>query len=351
LRKHPRIGHALLLGMGLVILANSRPYEGFAFGLPVAVAMLWWLMGKRRPMLRLSLTCVVLPLLVVLMLGALATGYYYYRVTGELLHMTYEVNRDTYATAPYFIWQTPRPEPTYHNIAMRKFYRRELSDFERNRTFTGYFGRAAEKLFFWWLFYLGPLLTLPLLASPWVLRQPKLRLPVMICAAAAVSFAIQTWTLPHYFSPAVGALYILLVQGLRQLWHWRSRIGSEMFGPALVRAIPVLACAMILLRVTAAAIHAPIEPAWPRGDMERAGILGQLEQQPGFQLVIVHYEPFHDPGREWVYNEANIDAAKVVWARDMGKDANQELLNYFHGRKVWIVEPDRPTPLLLPQSE
>jgi hypothetical protein len=234
---------------------------------------------------------------------------------------------------------------------MRKFYRRELSDFERNRTFTGYFGRAAEKLFFWWLFYLGPLLTLPLLASPWVLRQPKLRLPVMICAAAAVSFAIQTWTLPHYFSPAVGALYILLVQGLRQLWHWRSRIGSEMFGPALVRAIPVLACAMILLRVTAAAIHAPIEPAWPRGDMERAGILGQLEQQPGFQLVIVHYEPFHDPGREWVYNEANIDAAKVVWARDMGKDANQELLNYFHGRKVWIVEPDRPTPLLLPQSE
>jgi hypothetical protein len=352
LRKHPRISHALLMGLGLVILANSRPYEGLVFSLPVAAAMLWWLIGKRRPAFHLSLPRAVLPLFVVLMLGALATSYYYYRVTGDPLRMTYEVNRETYATAPYFIWQAPRPEPAYRHVVMRDFYRWELSEFERNRTFTGYLSRAADKLISWWQFYLGPLLTLPLLALPWVLRQPKMRLPVTICAAMIVGFAIQTWTFPHYFSPAVGALYILLVQSLRQLWHWRSsRIRPEIFGPSLVRAIPALACAMILLRVTAAAVHVQIEPAWPRGDLERANILHQLQQQSGLQLVIVRYGPHPDPVREWVYNEANIDASKVVWARDMGKDGNQELLKYFRGRKVWAVEADSAAPEPSPYSD
>jgi hypothetical protein len=333
---HPRSLYALLMGLGLVILANSRPYEGFIFTLPVAAAMFLWLTGNRRPTLHLSFYRVVLPLFVVLAIGALATGYYYFRVTGSPIRMAYQVNRDTYAMPPYFIWQTPLPEPTYHHAVMRDFYRAALIEFETNRTFAGYLHRAAAKFISWWQFYLGPLLTLPFLAFPRVLRQKKMSLPVMICAAMAVGFAIQTWTLPHYFSPAVGALYIILVQCLRQLWQWRP--GDRQIGPGLVRAIPVLACAMILLRVTAAAVHVQIEPPWPRGNLERASILHRLQQRPGLQLVIVRYGPHPDPTLDWVYNEADIDAAKVVWARDMGKDANQELLTYFKDRRVWQVD-------------
>jgi hypothetical protein len=311
--------------------------------------MLWWLIGKRRPAFDLSLARIVLPLFAVLALGALATGYYYYRVTGDPFRMTYQVNRDTYATAPYFIWQTPRPEPVYHHAVMRDFYRWELGEFEKNRTVGGYLRRAADKLISWWQFYLGPLLTLPLLAFPRVVRQRKMRLPLLICAAMIAGFSVQTWTGPHYFSPATGALYILLVQGMRHLWHWSS--SRRPIGQAVVRAIPALACAMILLRVAAAGANVQIESAWPRGDLDRASILRQLEQRPGPQLVIVHYAPGHDPVREWVYNEANIDAAKVIWARDMGKDDNRELLQYFRDRNVWIVEADHPTPQLLSQSE
>lgn len=337
---HPRSLYALLMGLGLVILANSRPYEGFIFSLPVAAAMFLWLTGNRRPTLHLLFSRIVLPLFVVLVVGALATGYYYFRVTGSPIRMAYQVNRDTYAMPPYFIWQTPPPEPTYHHAEMRDFYRAALTEFETNRTFTGYLHRAAAKFVSGWQFYLGPLLTLPFLAFPSVLRQKKMRLPIMICAAMAVGFAIQTWTLPHYFSPAVGALYILLVQCLRQLWHCRRPIGPAPVGQALVRAIPLLACAMILLRVAAAALHVQIEPPWPRGNLERASILRQLQQQPGLQLAIVRYGPHPDPTLDWVYNEANIDAARIVWARDMGKDANQELLTYFKDRRVWQVNGD-----------
>jgi len=112
----------------------------------------------------------------------------------------------------------------------------------------------------------------------------------------------------------------------------------------------MLACAMILLRVTAVLTHTRIEPEWPRGNLERAALLRQLQQLPGLQLVIVSYGSHHDVDREWVYNDADIDMAKVVWARDMGKSGNQELLQYFHDRKIWFLEPDNPSPQLLPYS-
>jgi hypothetical protein len=169
-------------------------------------------------------------------------------------------------------------------------------------------------------------------------------LPDTICAVMAAGFAVQTWTLPHYFAPATGALYILLVQCLRQLWHWR--LGGRAIGPELVQAIPSLACVMILLRLTAVLLKVPIEPPWPRGNLERARILRQLQQQPGEQLVIVRYDAHHDINLEWVYNDADIDRAKVVWARDMGADGNRELLNYFHDRSVWVVEGDSSAPQL-----
>lgn len=341
LRRHIRIRDSIWMGLGLVILANSRPYEGFVFSLPVAAALLWWLAGKSRPPLKLSLLRVVLPLFVILAAGALATGYYYFRVTGNPFRMAYQVNRNTYATAPYFLWQTPGPDPVYRHEVMRDFYRWELRQFRQNRTFKGYWHRAAEKFQSWWQFYLGPLCTLPLLALPWIVRRRKMRFPLAICLTLLAGFSVQTWTLPHYFSPATSALYILLVQCLRQGWY-RQR-GTLKNGPALVRAIPVVACAMIVFRVAAAAVHVQVEPAWPRGNLERARTARLLQQRPNQQLVIVGYGPNHDVDREWVYNDAVIDAAKVVWARDMGRDQNQELLQYFRGRETWFLNADNPT--------
>ncbi|MGA7402892.1 MAG: hypothetical protein WCC99_02900 [Candidatus Sulfotelmatobacter sp.] len=349
LRKGLRMRDALLMGLGLVILANSRPYEGLVFSLPVAGAMLWWLVGPKRPAYALSFSRAVLPLFLVLACGAIATGYYYFRVTGNPFRMTYQVNRATYATAPYFVWQTPPPEPVYRHAVMRDFYGWEFAEFEKNRTFTGYLPRALQKAGSWWQFYLGPLLTLPLLAFPWVLRQPKMRLPLAICAAMVVGFSVQTWSLPHYFSPATGALYILLVQCMRHLWHWRRN--SRMIGAAMVRAIPILACAMILLRITAVAMHVQIEPPWPRGNLDRAEIANKLAHMPGKQLVLVSYGTHHNVDWEWVWNQADIDRSKAVWARDMDTNSNEELIRYFSDRTVWLLKADDNSPHLMSYPE
>ena len=344
LRKHLRTRDALLMSLGLVILANSRPYEGLVLATVVAFAMLFWLLGKHRPSFRQSVPRVIFPMFFALAIATAATGYYYYRVTGSPFRMTYQVEVETYAAAPFFIWQTPRPETSYHNEVMGDFYRWEVKVFERNRTVTGYPRRAAQYLISWWYFYLGPLLSLPLLALPQVVRESKMRLPLAICAAMVPALAVETWNMPHYFSPATCALWLVVVQGVRHLRHWSP--ARRPLGTALVRAIPVLACAMILLRVTAAMVHVQIEVAWPRGNLKRATILRQLQHFPSQQLVIVVYDPGHNFDREWVYNDADIDAAKVAWARDMGTDGNQKLLSYFKDRLVWRVNADSASPML-----
>jgi hypothetical protein len=349
LRRRLRVRYAVLIGLGLVILANSRPYEGLLFALPLAFAMLFWLLGKNHPAFSRSLPRIILPILACLLAGAIASGCYYYRVTGSPFRMAYQVNYTTYGRAPYFLWQTPPPEPAYRHKVMRDFYRLDFSEFEKQLTVSGYLRSTSERIYSWWQFYLGPLLTLPLLALPFVIRRKKMRLPVAICITTFAGFAVQTWNSPHYFSPATGALYILLVQCVRQLWYWRR--GSTAAAQALVRTIPVLACAMILLRITAAAVHVQIELAWPRGNLERALVLHQLQSLPGKQLVIVDYAPWHDLAEEWVYNDADIDASKVAWARDMGKDGNRDLVQYFRARNIWKVNGDDPVPQAIPYPD
>jgi hypothetical protein len=65
-------------------------------------------------------------------------------------------------------------------------------------------------------------------------------------------------------------------------------------------------------------------------------------------LILVRYSPEHIVNDEWVYNQADIDGSKVVWARDMGAENNLEVIRYFKDRKVWLLEPDVVPPKLAP---
>ena len=346
LKRHSHIRDAVVMGLGLVILANSRPYEGLVLSLTVAVAMLTWLLRPNQLRPTTPLKSVVAPIAAILAFGAVATGYYNYRVTGSPLLMPLELNREVYAPARYFIWQSPRPEPLYRHAVMRAFYEDEFRYYLAGRTVSGFLRHAYAKVRLFWIVFLGPALTIPLFAVPWVMRDRKMRFPLLAAVAFLLGLAVETWTYPHYFAPATGLLYLILVQCMRHMrfWQWRGKP----VGISLLRAIPLIGLAMIVLRASAVMAHVQIEQPWPRGNLARASILSTLEHLPGEHLVLVRYSANHNFDVEWVYNVADIDASKVVWAREMDEQDNQELLQYFKNRRVWLVEPDQSPPKLSP---
>jgi hypothetical protein len=348
IRRYRRTRDAMLMALGIIILANSRPYEGFIFSLPVAVALLAWLIGPKRPKLGIALRQIITPMLLMLMLGAATTGYYYYRVTGSPFEMPQVLNRRIYSRSRYLIWQAPQPEPVYHHVIMQRFYDIEFSYFQQGRTISGFILHAAEKIELLWLFFLGPLFTIPLLALPWVLRDRRMRFPLIAGGVFMLGLALEIWTAPHYFAPATGILYLILLQCMRHLRFWQPH--GRPLGAALVRSVPLVCCAMIILRVTAVLAHTQIENPWPRGNLARAQVERTLEHEKGMQLVLVRYSSSHSPLDEWVYNLSNIDLQKVVWARDMGEAENRELLAYYPDRQVWLIGPDQSPLRLVPLS-
>jgi hypothetical protein len=343
IQRHARARDALLMGAGLAILANTRPFEGFMFGLPFAAAMLIWLVKPKRVPASTAWSRVVLPLAVILAVAGLGMTYYFWRVTGNPFQMPYQVNRATYAVAPYFVWQKPGSEPVYRHPEMRAFYINwELKDYMRGRSLWGFLKRLGFKARTLWSFYSGPVFTLPLLAFPLLLRDRRMRFPLILAATVLVTIPLETWTLPHYLAPALGLFYLLLVQCIRhlRLLRWREKP----VGLGLTRAIPAVCVAMIVLRLSAVALNTQIEPLSQRGNLKRNAVIHTLEARPGKQLVIVHYGPKHTPHIDWIANRADIDASKIVWARDMGEAQNEELIRYFSDRRVWLVNADDSAP-------
>src|SRR5260370_24386143 len=86
---------------------------------------------------------------------------------------------------------------------------------------------------------------------------------------------------------------------------------------------------------------------------ERRILVNQgLAQVPGKLLVFVRYTPRHTFQDEWVYNAADIDGARIVWARDLGEPENEKLRRYYPDRVGMLLEPDvRPPRLGLYEPE
>jgi hypothetical protein len=342
IKRHPRLHDALLMGVGLVILANTRPYEGLVFSLPFATAASVWMFKQRRIPKPAVFRRILLPLMLVLAATGGAMGYYFWRVTGNALVMPYQVNRQTYAIAPYFIWQKPRPEPVYHHAEMQNFYVNwELRSYEEGATFLGFAHRLANRAGMLWAFFVGPVFTLPLLAFPWLFRDRKMRLPLIAAATVMAGNVVETWTFDHYLAPAVGLFFLLIVQCVRHLRLYKLR--GRPVGHGLVRAVVLVCISMVILRVVAMATGARIEPARQlEANQKRTIVARELQAMPGKQLVIVHYGRTHVPHEDWINNRADIDASKIVWARDMGDAQNVELLIYFKDRRAWRINADDP---------
>jgi hypothetical protein len=344
-KQNKRTRDGFLLGLGMAVLAITRPYEGLFFCLPIVIALLVWAFRQQAPQLKVLLARIAVPAALTLGIGLVGLGYYFWRVTGSPFTTPYQVNMRTYGLV-YFPWEKIEPLPEFHHAAMQMFYRGgsivDIFNFARHDNVLLQLLKAALI----WLFFFGPLLSMPWII--WVLTRPRWRFwsprsefhfLLMLCLVGYTSIMLTIYVgQPHYAAPMTAAFYIATLFIMRDVCITRE-------GRFLARTVPLIALVLLLARVAAPALTPT--STWVHSwcseglqNHERAHILGELEAIPGKHLVIVRYRLDHDfILDEWVFNGADIDGSKVVWARDMGPK-NAELVQYFRNRKAWLVEPD-----------
>ena len=341
-----RTRDAFLLALGAAILANSRPLEGIILCLPVAVVLVAWLFSAKSPPMRVILPRVILPVCAAGLFCVIFMGYYNWRGTGHPTLFPYVVNERTYISTPTLFWETLKPPIHYANPQFDQFY----NGWSRQLWFEGRvdsFGHAVNHVFSALekvaYFFMWPELLVPLVALPWFLWDHRIRFLIAQSAICFVGMLLVPWTQAHYAAPLTATLFALLVQAIRHLRKFRHR--ERPVGIGLSRLV-------VLSALFLAPFHPHVEPFGhpsPEVIEYRAVFERKLKATPGEHLVIVRYEIPNESG-EWVYNAADIDRSKIVWAREIPGMDIRPLIDYFHGRQVWLAEPDAVPPRITPYA-
>ncbi len=327
---------------------NSRPFEGTVLSMFCFVAAVLW-RRKRLPGKLEVRWQMLVPAALLLLLGAVFTGYYSWRVTGSPLKMPYVVNRDTYGW-PENLAILPPKQVTHRLAILRNVRLQEVGNRYRYSTLGRMLNSWGIRSVILWEFFVGPALTLPLLMLPWAIRSPKLRGVFYIGLGMLVLNTLQLVGFPQYLSPIACIIYLFVAAGMRQIYVCVRRRG--------IAPEPLLA-GMVLCVACCAAFSLFMEPLrirqgtfweWPHtGSRDtRAAMLSRFEQLPGKHVIFVRYGENHSPHEEWVYNAADIDRSKVVWANALSLQEDMDLARYFRGRHAWIIEPDKDPVGFLP---
>jgi hypothetical protein len=144
----------------------------------------------------------------------------------------------------------------------------------------------------------------------------------------------------------------LIAIGLVRLFSMRPTSPSGRHWAALsCFELVLLTLAMVQIAAAQGGFHPddyPFDDDWD--ESSRAPTERYLAAMPGEHLVLVRYAPEHIVHNEYVYNEADIDHAKIVWARGIPSRDLSALLAYFRNRRVWVLEPDEDPARIYPYA-
>lgn len=352
----PGVATSLLMGLGLVILANSRPFEGGILAVMIAPGFTWWLFASDQVPFRMKLRRCVIPCGCVLLAGALWMALYNQAVTSSVLLHPYELHNRQYFGQGAFIFSElyeperhPHPRVAAAYAAQRhptargatlanEFVRNFLSRTQRSLeavftlTSSGDYEGEVKKSILW----LALFVMIPMFGSRWA----------MFCGAAflAVSAggALTRWWFPHYSAPAVPLVLSLVASGLRQLSLPVGRKARAGLAPFAVATLAVAAVSLPAIRAIGAGRPSPDErvPTMNREYVDpiraRAKAIAQLDREPGKKLVFV--DAARDANHyEWVYNAADLASANILFVHDLGDEKNRQLIALTSDRSAWIA--------------
>ncbi|WP_145362030.1 hypothetical protein [Stratiformator vulcanicus] len=341
--KRPRWSHGVLLGLGLVTLANSRPIEGLISVIPAGV----WLgmtlfdtkIDRRKFLVRFSLGA-----LVIIAPAAILMAEYNRQVTGDPLTHPYVAQA---SQTGWNVIQSILPKSLRFVAAGAKPREEVKSPFREWVAASGRWGRGDSNIIGVRLFklnnrqrafYLSLPLALSLLGLPWALKRRKNAF-AFVGTAFVICFVVWHGAggFPHYSAPATPLILVLIVESLR-------RLSASRIGPFRTRLRSV---GELTIPVTIAMFVLNLIFIWPQNapglgalSKVKAEIESKLSSRPGKDMVLIQYAnfPYHIVDMEWVYNQADIDKADVIWARSVGSVEDAQLLrDYADRRNLWIA--------------
>src|SRR5262249_22105034 len=140
---------SLLMGLGMAVLANTRPYEGMIVSV-LSIGMLFtMIIGSPGREWGVALRRIASPAALVLALTFAWIGYFNLPVTGPILPMPELLGKKQYAQAPIFFWQHPNAVTQYNHREMQNFYANwEMDPYKRQQSFKGLASEVKRKLRF-----------------------------------------------------------------------------------------------------------------------------------------------------------------------------------------------------------
>lgn len=341
-----QFGHALTLALGIVVLIESRPYDGAVLTVLAALGLGWSLLWKGRLPVMSALRRVVLPIAGILVVTGALMLYFNYRVTGKPLELPYQEHENQYAAAPALVWGAMHPEKTYRHEIMRRYWNEwgiPVVTLFKNNPVTCF----VAQMVLVYRFFFGMLgLLVPALLWLRPLRTPEQRMAPALAAGFLLSLAPLTGYNPHYAAAGTSLLYVILVQGLARLreWRWNGRQVGLALAAFSIALFPLELVEYVSIIARQGGFVRPVARA-------REEVTKTLDALPGQHVVLLRYSPTHCVHFEWVYNTANIYRQHIIWAHQMEPEWDRPFIASNPARQYWILEPDQWPPRLVRYSE
>jgi hypothetical protein len=335
---------SIILGSGLSIHLLTRPYETIFLIIGVALFFVPQLKKVSRAM----------PIVLLATVPAIGIALLQNKsVTEHWSMLPYQLSQYQYGVPAALTFQS-NPVPHRELTPQQQLeYKSQLAFRDSDKeTMQSYLLRLEYRVRFYRFFFLAPLfLAIPAFCFA-AFREYRYAwvLVTLLIFALGINFfpAFQL----HYLG-AVTCLFVLMsVAGLREVSRWSPEAarlvlflcgihfvfwyGVHIFeGEDFVRE-------MIRYETWDSINHQNPE--------RRILVNRQLAEIPGQVLVFVRYSSRHIFQEEWVYNEASIDSARIIWARDLGPQENDKLRALYPGREVLLLEADARPPRLSPYA-
>jgi hypothetical protein len=398
--QRPSVVSGIVVGVGLTVLAATRPFDGVLALVPMACILLRWL-WQPGIALRVKVARFLLPASIVACSGLVTLGVYNRAITGAASRAPYQLHLEQYFYQGVFVFspvREPLRHPAEHVSKVYQFYRTPppalpsliativenlalrtpataaaafglmlapgpspphyagvmlwvallaaLVMTRRARTFFIVLigGTVVEGLLWAYLpFYPGPLAPFVILGAVVIFdgvarnRQAS-RWILFSVGTVALGEALVPWWFPHYAAPVLPLISTGIAVGIARAAA-KSRGRLPALGPTLAIVLATYLTTLLVLEGQRP-VHATAPGTASASTSHfatREEVVAHLARRGGKHLVFVSYDSAYTVHREWVFNGANLMAQPVIFAHDLGPRRNADLMARLPDYAVWTA--------------